>query len=87
LLEFPVVECLVSFLVAESKEVHEVLQALNFLVNAVVRWKRLRNRVDALIPAIADMAEVLERLANHENCISAKPARHLLRFRGANMLL
>jgi hypothetical protein len=73
--------------VAESKEVHEVLRALDFLMNAVVTSSRLRNRVDAIIPAIADVAEVLERLANHENRISAQPARHLLRFLDANMLL
>jgi hypothetical protein len=86
LLEFPVVECLASLLVEESKEIHEVLQALDFLVKTVVRLDRLGNRVNALIPAIAVVAEVLEQLVNQENPLIVQPARNLLIFLSKNVL-
>jgi hypothetical protein len=53
----------------------------------MVKSKKFRDRVDYLIPAIADAADALEQLANHENRLVAQPARHLLGFLGANMLL
>jgi hypothetical protein len=69
---FPVVECLTPFLKMDTKELREVLRALEVIVDGM-------DDLSDVIPAIADSASVLEELAAHgDDADIVKGAAHLL---------